>query len=92
MIYKYITDSFHLIRKSEDKKATHPIHSIKVVLCGLKTYFILRKTCISIILVFNIFFYQNWLINECARKNLAKRALCGFHEDILIIMKNEYLS
>ena len=33
----------HKIRKSESKKAMQPGHSIKVVLCDLKSYFILRQ-------------------------------------------------
>ena len=41
-----------------------PLLSIKVVLSDLKSPFIQQK------------FYQNQLINECARKNLAKQVFC----------------
>jgi hypothetical protein len=53
-----------------------PLHSIKVVLCDLKSYFILRKKLHSYDTSIQQNVYENQLINESARKKLAKWVLC----------------
>ena len=39
VVYKNVCQGCHKIRKSESKKAMHPLHSIKVIICDLKSYF-----------------------------------------------------
>ena len=68
VVHKNVSQGCHEIRKSEIKKATKPLLRVKVVLCDLKSYFILRKSYIFKILV------GIQLINEYAGKNLAERA------------------
>ena len=43
-MHKNVCQGCHKIRKSESKKAMQPLHSIKVVLCDIKSYFFLKKS------------------------------------------------
>ena len=47
-----------------------------MILCDLKVVLNLKKNLYFHIISIQRNSYRNWLINECARKNLAKRALC----------------
>ena len=49
VVYKNISQGCNKIRNTESKEATHPLDSMKVVLCDLQPYFILRKICIFIV-------------------------------------------
>ena len=61
IVHKNVGQGCQKIRKSESKKAMQPLHKEK---------FNFHNISIGRNL------YQNWLMNECARKNLAKLALC----------------
>ena len=63
VVSKNVSQCYHKIRKSESMKAMQTFLRIKVILCDFINF------CIINILQK---LYQNWLINECARKNIAK--------------------
>ena len=48
-------------------KITQSLPDIKTTFCDLKGHFMKKLRLHRV-------YYQNWLINECGRKNLAKRA------------------
>jgi hypothetical protein len=52
VVHKNVSQGYRKIWKSKIKKSTQPLHIIKVVLFELKSYFILRKNIIFIMIVF----------------------------------------